>query len=110
MKRFLLFLIIMVTTINIYSHTENNQSNKINLHLNRVNNTNSFSVNRSYGNTGAGLITAGAMFLLVGLTTNTEVYGTSNNQKKFFEQPGRAAAIISGGLILGTGIVISIGR
>lgn len=110
MKRFLIFLIVMFTTINIYSHTENNQSKKINLHLNRVNNTNSFSVQRSYGNTGAGLLISGAAFMLVGLTTNTEVYGMTTNEKSFFDQPGRAAAIISGGLLLGTGIVISIGR
>jgi hypothetical protein len=109
MKKFLITFVLISTTL-FGNCTDNNQNKKINLHLNMANNSNSRNVGRSYGNTGAGLMGAGAMFLLVGFTTNTEVYGTTPNQKNFFEQPGRAAAVITGGLLLGTGIVISIGR
>jgi len=112
MKRFLLFLIVMFITTQTYSHTNDNQSKQINLHLNKLNHKkpNSFVLGRSYGNTGAGLMGAGALFMIGGLTTSTEVYGFTDKDKSFLGNTARAAAIISGGLLMGAGIVISIGK
>lgn len=90
------------------------QENKIYLNLNKVD----YRLvpppppNRSgntYGNqTGVGLTIAGTAFMITGLATSTEWYGTSGGNKKFFENPARAAAIISGGVLLMSGFIVSI--
>ena len=55
------------------------------------------------------MMLGGASFILAGaLTPPTYVGGSTTEKKPFFQQGGRSLAIISGGIVLSVGCVISI--
>lgn len=85
----------------------------INLNLEKVNlvsNSPVYGYRASKGNNdlGPGMMVAGAGFLIGGLLTSTEQYGLSGPDKKFFENPARASAVLGGVILLSTGLVITI--
>jgi hypothetical protein len=84
---------------------------KIELNLNKVDYSKVKLVPHvNYGNPGPGLMIAGGAFTVLGLLTSPEWYGLHGEDKKFFENPARAAAVLGGIVILGAGIIVSINR
>ena len=110
MKKILLALALTFSTSSFSQLAPPKQ--KINLHLS----TTSYSSNSSNVRVGPGLgagsvmMLGGASFIVAGvLTTPVYVSGSTTEKKPFLQQGGKAAAIISGCLVLTGGIVISIG-
>lgn len=104
MKKILLALALTFSTSSFSQLAPPKQ--KINLHLS----TTSYSSNSSNVRVGPVMMLGGASFIVAGiLTTPVYVSGSTTEKKPFLQQGGRAAAIISGCLVLTGGIVISIG-
>ena len=103
MKKIFLILLLLIT-INLHAG-----NNEINLHLNMLQNPGyGYTTSKIYNGLGLGLCLAGSAFTIGGLLSSTEQYGLTSQDKKFFDNPLRATVIINGGIILGTGIIISI--
>lgn len=78
---------------------------KIDLHLQNV----SYTSSNSSVRVGPVMLLGGASFIAAGLlTTPVYVAGSTTDKKPFLQQGGRAAAIISGCIVLSGGIVISL--
>lgn len=91
----------LFTTLNVFSTGKD----RINLHLEKVQYKDKYSPNN--GNVGACLLVSGLAFVTTGLLTSPEWY-VDGTKKGFFGNPSRAAALISGTVLLGTGIIITI--
>lgn len=112
MKHLILILSIFCISIQTYATDNNlNSPRKIELHLEKYNTPrNTFSYSTSRSGTGIGIAAGGALFMIGGLTTSTEVHGFTDKDKSFLGNTARAAAIITGGLLMTTGIIISISK
>ena len=114
MKNLILTLFLTISTMSFSQLAPVGSANtmKFNLHLEKSN-TLSVSKRSSYGEPsfpiGPAMMIGGATFITAGLlTTPTYVGGSTTERKPFFQQP-RALPIITGALLMGSGIVISIG-
>ena len=104
MKKILLALALTFSTSSFSQLAPPKQ--KINLHLS----TTYYSSNSSNVRVGPVMMLGGASFIVAGiLTTPVYVSGSTTEKKPFPQQGGKAAAIISGCLVLTGGIVVSIG-
>jgi hypothetical protein len=103
MKKLVLFLTIALPT-SVFTQLAP-PTQKFNLHL-----TSNNILDRSTTvRTGPIMILGGASFIVAGaLTTPTYVGGSTTKKKPFFQQGGRSLAILSGGIVLSVGCVISI--
>ena len=112
---------LFVTTLAKSQSTEllafNTETPKIELNLNKVDmklvppgGPQHFRSRGGTNGTGIGMMIAGAAFTVGGLATHPEVYGYNGEDKKFFDNPARAGAIIGGVLLLSTGIVITLAQ
>lgn len=92
-----------------YELTMSVQDVKVELNLNLSSNPIPNSLRNNYNNElGAGLLIAGAFFIVGALLTQPDYYGMYGPNKPFFEQGPRMIAIIGGGVLFTGGIVLTI--
>jgi len=134
LKNTLTLLLILISTISnsqnisydlLSDNTTEFKTGKVNYELNmyvpkteqesftKIKYSNDLTIHNHYGTSGelgVGLLIAGAAFIVGGLTTLTPYYGYDGSNKPFFKQGPRMVAILGGGLIFSTGIVITISQ
>lgn len=118
MRNLILIMLLFVTTLVKAQSPEllafNTETPKIELNLDKVDMKmvppapQHFKSSGGSNGTGLGMIIAGSAFTIGGLASNPEVYGYNGDNKKFFDNPARAGAVIGGVLLLSTGIVITL--
>ena len=105
MKKLIILMMFLITS------SLQAENDKINLHLNMVKTSQfEWTTSRGYNQTGLGLLIGGGALTISGILSSTEQYGLTGVDKKFFDNPIRSTVIISGLVVLSTGIIISIAR